>query len=169
MTREMFIELLKSEQEKLRAYLLALCGGDSFLADDTAQEALVKAYLSMDSFLGRSKFTTWVFRIAYNCYIDYQRSEKSRGAGAKGSLSEASGIESTQRSDESFRDEALYRAIEGLGEREKSVVLLFYMEDLPTRKIAKIMGLSDGAVRSSLSRARGHLRGMIKIAVGNDA
>ena len=67
MTQERFISLVRTEQEPLRRFLLALCGGDAALADDIAQDALVRAYVASGSFLGLSKFSTWLFRIAYNC------------------------------------------------------------------------------------------------------
>ena len=73
MTRERFIDLVRVEQESLRRFLLALCGGDASLADDIAQDALVRAYVASGSFLGLSKFSTWLFRIAYNCYVDHHR------------------------------------------------------------------------------------------------
>ena len=69
MTQERFISLVRAEQKPLRRFLLALCGG----ADDIAQDALVRAYVASGSFLGLSKFSTWLFRIAYNCYIDHCR------------------------------------------------------------------------------------------------
>ena len=46
MTREVFIALVEREQEALRGFLLALCCGNKSDADDLAQDALVKAYLS---------------------------------------------------------------------------------------------------------------------------
>ena len=67
MIEERFIDLVKVEQEPLRRFLLALCGGDSALADDIAQDSLVRAYVASGSFLGLSKFRTWLFKIAYNC------------------------------------------------------------------------------------------------------
>ena len=73
MSPERFIDLIRVEQESLRRFLLALCGGDESLADDIAQDALVRAYVASGSFLGLSKFSTWLFRIAYNCYVDYHR------------------------------------------------------------------------------------------------
>ena len=76
MTQERFISLVRAEQEPLRRFLLALCGGDAALADDIAQDALVRAYVASGSFLGLSKFSTWLFRIAYNCYIDHSRKAK---------------------------------------------------------------------------------------------
>jgi RNA polymerase sigma-70 factor (ECF subfamily) len=73
MSPERFIDLVRAEQESLRRFLLALCGGDQSLADDIAQDALVRAYVASGSFLGLSRFSTWLFRIAYNCYVDYRR------------------------------------------------------------------------------------------------
>ena len=64
MTRERFIELIRTEQEPLRRFLLGLCSGNQSLADDIAQDALVRAYVASGSFLGLSKFSTWLFRIA---------------------------------------------------------------------------------------------------------
>ena len=64
MSPERFIDLVRAEQESLRRFLLALCGGDSQEADDIAQDALVRAYVASGSFLGLSKFSTWLFRIA---------------------------------------------------------------------------------------------------------
>ena len=46
MSPERFIDLIRVEQESLRRFLLALCGGDELLADDIAQDALVSAYVA---------------------------------------------------------------------------------------------------------------------------
>ena len=43
------------------------------IADDLAQDALLKAYMSYTRFEGRSKFSTWLFRIAYNCFYDWKK------------------------------------------------------------------------------------------------
>ena len=70
MSPERFIDLVRAEQESLRRFLLALCGGNAFEADDIAQDALIRAYVASGSFLGLSRFSTWLFQIADNCYID---------------------------------------------------------------------------------------------------
>lgn len=72
MDRNQFIRQLGYEQESLRRFLCVLCGGDSFRADDLAQEAMLKAYMSFEKFEGRARFSTWLFRIAYNCFYDYK-------------------------------------------------------------------------------------------------
>ena len=70
MTRERFISEVRACQGRLRRFLTSLCG-DAALADDIAQEALVRAYVSSDRFIGN--FKAWLFRIAYNCFIDNLR------------------------------------------------------------------------------------------------
>ena len=70
MTREQFIALVSEDQESLRRFLLALCEGDRMEAEDIAQEAMVKAYIAMERFVERAKFATWLFKIAYNTFLD---------------------------------------------------------------------------------------------------
>lgn len=68
MTREQFIALVKSEQEALRGFLLALCCGKRDDADDIAQETLVKAYLSSSAYRDKGMFRAWLFTIARNTF-----------------------------------------------------------------------------------------------------
>lgn len=80
MTREQFIGLVEEVQGPLRRFLCVLCGGDASRADDLAQEALLKAYLSFEGFEGRARFSTWLFRIAYNCFYDWRKAESRNPA-----------------------------------------------------------------------------------------
>ena len=80
MTREQFIGLVEEVQWPLRRFLCVLCGGDASRADDLAQEALLKAYLSFEGFEGRARFSTWLFRIAYNCFYDWRKAESRNPA-----------------------------------------------------------------------------------------
>lgn len=73
MTREQFISLIKSEQEQLRRFLLALCCGNHDEADDIAQETLIKTYLSSSLYQEQGKFTAWLYRIAHNTFIDHRK------------------------------------------------------------------------------------------------
>ena len=120
MTKERFIDLVKAEQEPLRRFLLALCGGDSALADDLAQDTLARAYVASGSFLGLSKFSTWLFRIAYNRYIDYCR--KQRPEPSTLDRQEVLNIHASDSSDSSFRYQQLYLALDKLPEKEKAAL-----------------------------------------------
>jgi RNA polymerase sigma-70 factor (ECF subfamily) len=159
MTQERFISLVRAEQEPLRRFLLALCCGDSALADDIAQDALVRAYVASGSFLGLSKFSTWLFRIAYNCYIDHCRKAKPEHA----SVDDALDLPASDTSDAAFRYQQLYRALDRLPEKEKAVISLFYFEDRSIKEIAAILGIPQGTVKYHLSMGRTHLKQHIQL------
>ena len=160
MTRKQFIELIAAEQESLRRFLRGLCGGDGFRADDIAQEALLKAYLSFERFEGHSRFSTWLFRIAYNCYYDHiRKSGKEDGwQSLEESTREAGKVEDEPSVDRKYEHQQLYMAIKQLAAHEQAVILLFYMEEKSIREIMGIMEMPSGTVRSCLSRGRHHLR-----------
>lgn len=165
MTKEQFIELIAAEQESLRRFLRGLCAGDGFLADDIVQEALLKAYLSFERFQGRSRFSTWLFRIAYNCWYDHLKKAGGKDDWISVNDSdwnvrkEVADVEDDSHSaDTKYEQQQLYLAIGSLSRPEQAVVLLFYMEDKSVKEIEVITGMPSGTVRSHLSRARVHLR-----------
>ena len=160
MTRKQFIELIAAEQESLRRFLRGLCGGDGFRADDIAQEALLKAYLSFERFEGHSRFSTWLFRIAYNCYYDHiRKAGKEDGwQSLEESTREAGKVEDEPSVDRKYEHQQLYMAIKQLAAHEQAVILLFYMEEKSIKEIMGIMEMPSGTVRSCLSRGRQHLR-----------
>ena len=168
MTREQFIEMVSAEQESLRRFLRGLCSGDGSRADDIAQEALLKAYLSFERFEGRARFSTWLFRIAYNCFYDHMRRlEKEVTAdNAKSEVPDLCHLHSIpdelSSADRRFEHQHLYQAIGALGKKEQAVILLFYMEEKSIKEIAVITDMSSGAVRVHLFRGRKHLKQYLK-------
>lgn len=159
MTQERFISLVQAEQEPLRRFLLALCAGDAALADDIAQDALVRAYVASGSFLGLSKFSTWLFRIAYNCYIDHCRKARPDQT----SLDDAVALPASDTSDASFRYQQLYQALERIPEKEKAAIALFYFEDKSIKEISAILNMPQGTVKYQLSMGRNHLKKYIQL------
>ena len=159
MTRERFISEVRACQGPLRRFLTSLCGGDSVLADDIAQEALTRAYVSSGRFIGN--FKAWLFRIAYNCFIDNIRRVPSRQVPLE-SL-EAQRIADTAASDAAFRHEELSRALAMIPEKERTAIVLHYFEDLPVKEIASIMQIPSGTVKYYLSVGRDHLRQHIRL------
>ena len=159
MTRERFISLVRAEQEPLRRFLLALCGGDDALADDIAQDALVRAYVASGSFLGLSKFSTWLFRIAYNCYVDHCRMVKPDQVPVEDAL----GLPAEETTDSAFRYQQLYQALERLPGKEKAAIALFYFEDRSIKEISAILGIPQGTVKYHLSLGRAHLKQYIQL------
>ena len=161
MDQERFISLVRPLQEPLRRFLLGLCCGDDALADDIAQDALVRAYVASGSFLGLSKFSTWLFRIAYNCYIDHCRKPGREHSSLESS--EALGIQADDASDSAFRHQQLYQALERLPDKEKAAIVLFYFEDRSIKEISAILQMPAGTVKYHLSSGRGHLKQYIRI------
>lgn len=160
MSPERFIDLVRAEQESLRRFLLALCGGDSFEADDIAQDALIRAYVASGNFLGLSRFSTWLFRIAYNCYLDRRR--KTRPETVPVDFGQALDVPSADETDSSFRYQRLYQALELLPEKEKAAIVLHYFEDMSIKEIASILQIPSGTVKYHLSIGRNHLKTLLQ-------
>ena len=160
MSPERFIDLVRAEQESLRRFLLALCGGDSQEADDIAQDALVRAYVASGSFLGLSKFSTWLFRIAYNCYID--RCRKIKPETIQPDSPHALNIPATDETDAAFKYQQLYMALDRLPEKEKASIVLHYFEDRSIKEIASILEIPPGTVKYYLFIGRNHLKDLLQ-------
>jgi len=158
MKREQFIAIISSEQESLRRFLLALCCGDRMEAEDIAQEAMVKAYIASDRFEERHKFSTWLFKIAYNTFLDHKR----RVHGYATDIEEAVQVADVARTDDAFAYQDLYEAIATLPIKERTDILLFYINGYTVKEIAKITGSTQMAVKQHLSRGRGKLRQILE-------
>jgi len=74
--RKAFNELVVRYQSPIRRFFLNQTLGNEPLSDDLAQDTFVKAYLSIAKFRGSAAFSTWLYRIAYNVFYDYTRSNK---------------------------------------------------------------------------------------------
>lgn len=155
MTREQFIAYVVDSQKVLRRFLTALCCGDSALADDIAQETYIKAYLGADSFRDSSKFQSWVNRIAYNTYISHMRSARLT-VGIE--YAEAMHAEADCHAG---RYQELYAALALLTEKERTAVVLHYLEGYQIKEISEITGASSDAVKQQLSRGRYHLKKLL--------
>ena len=160
MSPERFIDLVRTEQESLRRFLLALCAGDSFEADDIAQDALVRAYVASGSFLGLSKFSTWLFRIAYNCYIDHKRRHDRKTTDLDSP--EVLQIAAIDETDAAFKYQQLYNALDKIPDKERAAIILHYFEELSIKEIASILQIPAGTVKYHLSNGRNHLKSILK-------
>jgi RNA polymerase sigma-70 factor (ECF subfamily) len=152
-----FAELVRRHQGKVRGLLLRLAGNPT-LADDLAQEVFLRAYRGLVGFEGRSRFSTWLYRIAYNVFLNHRTRTRelshlpddyeSHAAAPEGDLS-------PQRYD-LRRD--LTDAVTRLPERYRAVVTLYYLQDVSYPEIAEILDLPLGTVKTHLHRAKKLLR-----------
>lgn len=155
MTQEQFVHEVSKEQRALRRFLLALCCGDRDRADDIAQEALVKAWLSIGRFDGVN-FSGWLKRIAYNAFID-----NTRSADRYSPLDDASAEASGDAADDFCRYQDLYQALDWLSPKERTAILLYYLEGYAVKEICKIVDCSEDAVKQQLSRGRRQLKELL--------
>lgn len=156
MTRGQFTAHVEAGQRAFRRFLTALCCGDSQLADDVAQEAYIKAYLAADSLSDESKSNAWLYRIGYNTFINHRRSARPFD-----SIDTAGNISADVAADGSFRYQELYAALDKLPPKERTSVLLYYLQGYSIKEISDIVDASESAVKQHLSRGRNHLRGLI--------
>lgn len=150
--RRAFGRLVEEYQPQLRRFLLNMAGGDAALAADLAQDTFIKAYTGIRSYQGVAGFKTWLYRIACNEFCSYRRKRREELAPPDaGAAMEAVAPDSNAASDARMDMEHCLRR---LSEPERTVVLLFYMEDQPIKKISKITGMPEGTIKSHLSRAK---------------
>ena len=158
MTREVFIALVEREQNALRGFLLALCCGNKSDADDLAQDTLVKAYLSSAGYQNKKYFHSWLFRIAYNTFLNHRASCRTMET-----LDDARTFVSTNTADKGFDHQNLYLALSILPPKERSAITLYYINGYDIKEIATITEASVDAVKKQLSRGRDKLKEVLKI------
>jgi RNA polymerase sigma-70 factor (ECF subfamily) len=145
-------ELLKIYYADIYSYLRRLCGSRHD-AEDLTQQTFFKAWSSFDCFAGRSKFSTWLYRIAHNTYLDWLR-KNAAGTQSRpdqwwqecidqnpGPFSNVAERQSAQR---------LYEAVDELDEDKKHVVHLHYYQGLSIRETAKVLDVATSTVKYRL-------------------
>lgn len=133
-------------------------------AADLTQEAFLRAYRSLDSFRGDSRFSVWLYRLATNVCIDLLR---SRGRGTVTSLTVENEDEEPEEldvADERFEPQkelerlelqrAVREGLKTLTEDARTIVVLRELEGLSYAEIGEQLGLEPGTVKSRLFRAR---------------
>lgn len=153
--RNAFGRLVEDNEERLRRFLYNLTGGDVMLCEDLAQEAFIKAYLSIRQYRAMSRFGTWLTGIAVNEYRDSVRRRKELLIEDESQIPEISAPDRHSSLDMTMD---MSRAVQSLGENERTVTLLFYMEDYSIKEIAKMLSMPEGTVKSHLSRAKSKLK-----------
>lgn len=162
-----FAALFEQSKQPLWQAAIAVLG-DVDDAADALQETAVKAWRAMPRFGGRSGVGTWFMRILLRCCYDIRRkrahetpvnmaaSEFESGATAAVGRPFGESCLVGGESDQADRDQALdvRSAMGKLAGADRLVLSLFYVDDMPIRQIALLMDLSEGAVRTRLSRAR---------------
>ena len=160
-------ETLVLEYEK-NVYNIALrMTGNSEDAADMTQEAFIKAYNSLQSFRGDSKFSVWLYRIVSNVCLDFLRSRNRRPTvslsvedddGEDAQLDVADESQSPELLlDRKLTRESVRRGLDSLPPDYRQILLLREIQGLSYDEIAQALSLEVGTVKSRIFRARKRL------------
>ena len=149
-----FGELVRRHQSSVRGLLRQLTRTDLALADDLSQEAFVRAYKNIRSFRGEARFSTWLYRIAYNCFRENARRRK-----------ELVGIDETkwqseldpQTVDAGLRHDIM-QALNLLPLHERTAVVLCCQNGLSHDEAARVLEIPLGTVKTNVLRGRQKLK-----------
>ncbi|MDR2763487.1 MAG: sigma-70 family RNA polymerase sigma factor [Tannerella sp.] len=140
-------------------------------AEELTQDVFLKAYRSLASFQGNSRFSTWLYRIAYNVAISATRKKKYEWLAIEDNmpdqLAEEDASDVLERESDSERMERLEEAMQQLSPDERALILLFYRQEKPVEEIAAITGLTVSNVKTRLHRIRKKLFVLMTARKGN--
>lgn len=159
---EAYDELIKRYHDKIYGLAYRMLGNVQD-ADDTTQESFLEAYKSLKSFQHRSKFSTWLYRVAINTCQQFIRKKQSRRRAIAGFEEKVKQTAVSPKTPdylalEKERNQLIQSVIGQLPEKQKTVVVLFYMQHLKYREIAELLDCSEGTVASRLNTALKNLR-----------
>lgn len=158
-----FEEIISNYEEKIYNFAFHLVGNEQD-AKDIAQEAIIKAYLSIKSFRGKAAFSTWLYRIISNTFQDELKKAYRRHEVSDNSLP----LQSARKNfveDSSERDylhQVISKAISKLSPCLSRVLILRDLQGFSYQEITEIERISLGTVKSRVFRAREILRKRLK-------
>jgi RNA polymerase sigma-70 factor (ECF subfamily) len=157
-----FSRLVAQFQPKVLSFAMAFTS-DRDEASDLAQEAMIKVYRAIASYRFESAFSTWLFRIVKNTFLDAYKSraakERAMETTIEGELHHLE--EAALAEDRLLRAETrrgVWRALKKVPVPYRMVVVLFDIQGFPYDEIARVLDLPLGTVKSRLKRGRDALR-----------
>ena len=149
-----FAELVRNHQSSVRGLLRHLTRTDVALADDLAQETFLRVYKNLRSFRGEARFSTWLYRIAYNCFREEARKRKELVGIDEERLQTE---QDPQTVDPALRHDLMY-ALSLLPLHERSAVLLCCQNGLSHDEAARVLDIPLGTVKTNVLRGREKLK-----------
>jgi RNA polymerase sigma-70 factor, ECF subfamily len=155
-SRDAFVDRI----DRHRGILLKVAGAFSrnpVDREDLLQEITVALWRAHDRFDARSSFSTWMYRVAMNVAISFERSEtrKSRLVPADNSLFETIAQPRDEPADDRL---ALIRELIRRLDPPNRALMLLYLDDYPYAEIAKILGISETNVATKIGRIKDRLK-----------
>jgi RNA polymerase sigma-70 factor (ECF subfamily) len=167
--KDLFHELIRPCERGIYFLLLSLLKNETE-AEDAAQETVIKVYLNLKNFRGDSQFRTWVLSIARNEGLGRLRRQTNRREDSLDAETDDQNGDFTPAILTSWREiptealekkelAAIVRAgIESLPEIYRNIIFLRDIEEMDIRETAAALGISEGAVKVRLHRARAMLQ-----------
>ena len=172
--RQAFAALVGATQNTVTSLALAVVR-DVQHSEDIAQEAYLTVWKRLKTLRNPESFLPWLRQITRNLARDHLRRSRTRPGDAPGNEDGASEIERSVQggsdgeaaalADE--RDRVIRDALDAMPGESREVLTLFYREGQSSKQVAKLLGLSDAAVRKRLSRARVGLRSELEARLGD--
>jgi len=153
-----FTELASRVRSRIRDWAVRVVHDDDD-ADDVAQQVLLKLHLRLREFEGRSRFTTWLYRMTLNTALNRRRVDRRRANLLLRITPQSTTVTTETDVRESDRIAALVRAcLDELSHRERQVFEMADLKGVATGEIAAKLNLEPVSVRAALSRARKRIR-----------
>ena len=153
-------ELYNLYSQHVYIYAFSLCK-NRHLAEDLMQEAFVKAMLSLECSHGNVQ--AWLFKVCRNLWIDHVRKSKHFSDieidNIQIEYSSLGSLDNIIRTEEELK---MYNNVIAMSPLFREVLILYYYLELPQNKIAEVLNMSNGAVRTLLYRARNKLKTMVE-------
>jgi len=169
--RSSFDALVSRHESRAYQYAYRLTSNQED-ACDIVSEAFVRVFTALKNFKGNSAFSTWLYRILTNCYLDQRKKEKAKQTlSLETGMHTESGEVERQVEDESggpsealeqqAREAAVQTAIVQLPEYQRAMLIMYHVENLTYEEMAEALDLPLGTVKSRLNRARLSLRELL--------
>ncbi len=157
-----FNELLKETGGKLFSFALSICGGNRGTAEEIYQEALMKAFMSIGKFKCESSFSTWIWTITKNSYIDFlSESKKFVPLENIESFEPSSEISAELELIREDRAKMLRKLISELPVSYSEVITLIDLQEMDHSEAAELLGIDKNLLKVRLYRARNALEKVI--------
>lgn len=154
--RQSFRLLYRRHQHRVRAILYQLC--DPIVLDDLVQEVFLRAWKGLPKFRRSAKFSTWLYRIAWNLAADH-RQAAVRGRSHLQTLSKQAPIyQDAPDVMQLHYQDLVQRGLAQLSADHRLILVLHDLEDLPQKEVAEILRIPVGTVKSRLFHARAAMR-----------
>ena len=132
------------------------------VAEDIVQEAFMKIWKHAAVWRAEAKFTTWFFAVLHNAALNVIRRRGVRKEHVLEDVHESSDMPQDQHYIRQEKARLVQAALEELPERQKTAIILSYYEELSQKEAAAVLGVSEGALESLLTRARKNLEELLR-------